>query len=74
MPGEVVLAGYLLVAEEAIAAVVDVHGVEVLRQRGPAGEVGVARVAPVASLHGGLQTTSGVKYGLRFEINDLERG
>ena len=55
MPGEVVLAGYRLVAEEAIAAVVDVHGVEVLRQRGPAGEVGVARVAPVAALHGGLR-------------------
>ena len=61
MPGEVVLAGYPLVAEEAVAAVVDVHGVEVLRQRGPAGEVGVARVAPVAALHGGLQSPNGLR-------------
>ena len=35
MPGEVVLAGNPLVAEEAVAAVVDVHRVEVLRQSRP---------------------------------------
>ena len=51
MPGEVRLAGYLLVAEEALVAVVEVHGVQVLRQRRPTREVGVARVAPVVLHH-----------------------
>ena len=53
MAGEVGPAGYRLVAEEAVAAVVDVDGVEVLREGRPVGEVGVARVAPEALLHGG---------------------
>ena len=35
MPGEVVPAGNPLVAEEAVAALVDVHRVEVLRQSRP---------------------------------------
>ena len=41
------------VAEEAVAALVDVHGVEVVRQSPPVLEVGVAWVAPEAA-HGGL--------------------
>ena len=53
MPREVTLAGSPLVAEEAVAALVDVDGVEVVRQRTPVREVGVARVAPEA-VHGGL--------------------
>ena len=52
MPREVALAGPPLVAEEAVAALVDVDGVEVVRQRPPVREVGVARVAPEADLGG----------------------
>ena len=36
MAGEALLAGHPLVAEEAVAALVDVHRVEVLRQSRPA--------------------------------------
>ena len=54
MPREVTLAGSPLIAEEAVAALVDVHGVEVVRQRPPVREVGVARVAPEAAHGGGL--------------------
>ena len=47
MPGEVSPAGDLPAAEEALIVVVEMFGVEVLRKRGLAREVGVARMAPV---------------------------
>ena len=47
MSGEVCFGRYLLIAEEALIAVVEVLSVQVLGQGRFGGEVGVARVASV---------------------------